>query len=51
MGADRRNSELVAKRLIESFSSLYEDDTYDISFVVKPINWNEIFFLIIIRVY
>ena len=38
MGADRRNSELVAKRLIESFSSLYEDDTYDISFVVKPIN-------------
>ena len=38
MGADRSGSEVVAKRLIESFWSVCDDDAYDIDYVIKPIN-------------
>ena len=38
MGADRKGAEIVAKRLIESFWSVCDDDAYDIEYSIKPIN-------------
>lgn len=38
VGADRSSSEKVAKRLIETFWSICDDDAYDIEYKVKPIN-------------
>lgn len=38
LGADRSGSELVAKRLIETFWNISNDDTYDINYEIKPIN-------------
>ncbi|MDO4864070.1 MAG: hypothetical protein Q4A05_07865 [Ruminococcus sp.] len=38
LGADRDGAEVVAKRLIETFWSVCDDDAYDIDYVIKPIN-------------
>ena len=38
LGADRSGSELVAKRLIETFWNISNDDAYDINYEIKPIN-------------
>ena len=38
LGADKNGSEVVAKRLIETFWSVCDDDAYDIDYEIKPIN-------------
>jgi hypothetical protein len=38
IGADRSGSEIVAKRLIETFWSICDDDAYDIEYKIEPIN-------------